>query len=32
LADKDFHLDDVRDALAYSESGHATGKVVITVA
>src|SRR5438105_4205682 len=29
LVDKVFRLDDVRDALAYSESGRATGKVVI---
>src|SRR5215207_5610972 len=32
LVDKVFRLDDVRDALAYSESGRATGKVVIKVA
>lgn len=32
LVDKVFPLEDVRDALAYSESGRATGKVVITVA
>ena len=32
LVDKVFRLDQVRDALAYSESGRATGKVVITVA
>jgi NADPH:quinone reductase-like Zn-dependent oxidoreductase len=31
LVDKVFRLDDVRDALAYSESGGATGKVVIKV-
>jgi NADPH:quinone reductase-like Zn-dependent oxidoreductase len=31
LVDKVFRLDDVRDALAYSESGRATGKVVIKV-
>lgn len=29
LVDKVFRLDEVRDALAYSESGRATGKVVI---
>lgn len=32
LVEKVFSLEDVRDALAYSESGRATGKVVITVA
>jgi alcohol dehydrogenase len=32
LVDKVFPLEQVRDALAYSESGRATGKVVITVA
>jgi alcohol dehydrogenase len=32
LVDKVFQLDDVRDALAYSESGRATGKVVIKIA
>ena len=32
LVDKVFPLDEVRDALAYSESGRATGKVVIKVA
>lgn len=32
LVDKVFPLEEVRDALAYSESGRATGKVVITVA
>jgi alcohol dehydrogenase len=32
LLDKVFPLEKVRDALAYSESGRATGKVVITVA
>src|SRR5215208_4090074 len=32
LVDKVFSLEQVRDALAYSESGRATGKVVITVA
>jgi NADPH:quinone reductase-like Zn-dependent oxidoreductase len=32
LVDKVFPLEKVRDALAYSESGRATGKVVITVA
>jgi len=32
LIDKLFPLEQVRDALAYSESGRATGKVVITVA
>jgi NADPH:quinone reductase-like Zn-dependent oxidoreductase len=31
LVDKVFTLDEVRDALAYSESGRATGKVVIKV-
>jgi len=31
LMDKVFRLDEVRDALAYSESGRATGKVVIKV-
>ena len=31
LVDKVFRLEDVRDALAYSESGRATGKVVIKV-
>ena len=31
LVDKVFRLDDVRDALAYSESGRATGKVVLTM-
>ncbi len=31
LVDKVFPLEDVRDALAYSESGRATGKVVIKV-
>jgi len=31
VADKVFRLDEVRDALAYSESGRATGKVVIKV-
>jgi NADPH:quinone reductase-like Zn-dependent oxidoreductase len=31
LIDKVFRLDEVRDALAYSESGRATGKVVIKV-
>ena len=31
LVDKIFRLDQVRDALAYSESGRATGKVVIKV-
>jgi alcohol dehydrogenase len=31
LVDKVFRLDEVRDALAYSESGRATGKVVIKV-
>ncbi len=31
LVDKVFPLDEVRDALAYSESGRATGKVVIKV-
>jgi alcohol dehydrogenase len=32
LIDRVFPLDQVRDALAYSESGRATGKVVIKVA
>ena len=32
LVDKMFPLENVRDALAYSESGRATGKVVIKVA
>jgi NADPH:quinone reductase-like Zn-dependent oxidoreductase len=32
LVDKVFPLEQVRDALAYSESGRATGKVVVTVA
>jgi alcohol dehydrogenase len=32
LVDKVFPLGHVRDALAYSESGRATGKVVIKVA
>ena len=32
LVDKIFPLEQVREALAYSESGRATGKVVITVA
>ena len=32
LVDKVFPLEHVRDALAYSESGRATGKVVIKVA
>ncbi len=32
LVDKVFTLDQVRDALAYSESGRVTGKVVIKVA
>ena len=32
LVDKVFPLEMVRDALAYSESGRATGKVVIKVA
>ena len=32
LVDKMFPLDNVRDALAYSESGRATGKIVIEVA
>jgi NADPH:quinone reductase-like Zn-dependent oxidoreductase len=32
LVDKVFSLERVRDALAYSESGRATGKVVIKVA
>jgi NADPH:quinone reductase-like Zn-dependent oxidoreductase len=32
LVDRVFRLDEVRDALAYSESGRATGKVVIKVA
>jgi alcohol dehydrogenase len=31
LVDKEFSLEAIRDALAYSESGRATGKVVITV-
>jgi NADPH:quinone reductase-like Zn-dependent oxidoreductase len=31
LVDRVFPLEDVRDALAYSESGRATGKVVIKV-
>jgi NADPH:quinone reductase-like Zn-dependent oxidoreductase len=31
LVDKVFRLDDVRDALAYSESGRATGKVIVRV-
>jgi NADPH:quinone reductase-like Zn-dependent oxidoreductase len=31
LVDKVFPLDEVRDALAYSESGRATGKIVIKV-
>ena len=31
LVDKVFPLEDVRDALAYSESGRATGKVVIKI-
>ncbi len=31
FVDKVFRLDDVRDALAYSESGRARGKVVIKV-
>jgi NADPH:quinone reductase-like Zn-dependent oxidoreductase len=31
LVDKVYRLDEVRDALAYSESGRATGKVVIKV-
>jgi NADPH:quinone reductase-like Zn-dependent oxidoreductase len=31
LVDKIFRLEEVRDALAYSESGRATGKVVIKV-
>jgi alcohol dehydrogenase len=32
VVDKVFPLEHVRDALAYSESGRATGKVVIKVA
>jgi NADPH:quinone reductase-like Zn-dependent oxidoreductase len=32
LVDKVFPLEQVRDALAYSASGRATGKVVINVA
>jgi NADPH:quinone reductase-like Zn-dependent oxidoreductase len=32
LVDRVFPLDQVREALAYSESGRATGKVVIAVA
>ena len=32
LVEKVFPLEQVRDALAYSESGRATGKVVIKVA
>jgi NADPH:quinone reductase-like Zn-dependent oxidoreductase len=32
LVDKVFPLESVRDALAFSESGRATGKVVIKVA
>ena len=32
LVDREFPLEQVRDALAYSESGRATGKVVIKVA
>ena len=32
LVDKVFPLEQVRNALAYSESGRATGKVVIRVA
>ena len=32
LVDKVFALDHVRNALAYSESGRATGKVVIEIA
>ncbi|HYN09632.1 MAG TPA: zinc-binding dehydrogenase [Vicinamibacterales bacterium] len=32
LVDKVYPLEKVRDALAYSESGRATGKVVIKVA
>jgi NADPH:quinone reductase-like Zn-dependent oxidoreductase len=32
LVDKAFPLEQVHDALAYSESGRATGKLVITVA
>ena len=32
LVDRVFPLEQVRDALAYSESGRATGKVVIKVA
>ena len=31
LIDKVFPLEQVRDALAYSESGRATGKVVVKV-
>ena len=31
LVDKVFRLEAVRDALAYSESGRATGKVVIKI-
>ena len=31
LVDKVFRFEDVREALAYSESGRATGKVVIKI-
>jgi NADPH:quinone reductase-like Zn-dependent oxidoreductase len=31
VVDRVFQLEEVRDALAYSESGRATGKVVIKV-
>jgi NADPH:quinone reductase-like Zn-dependent oxidoreductase len=31
IVDKVFPLDQVREALAYSEAGHATGKVVVEV-
>ena len=31
LVDKVFRLEEIRDALAYSESGRATGKVVIKI-
>jgi alcohol dehydrogenase len=30
VIDRTFPLDQVREALAYVESGHATGKVVLT--
>jgi alcohol dehydrogenase len=31
IVDKVFPLEQVREALAYSEAGHATGKVVVEV-